>query len=124
MLVTMKIPPPSPAQILAQIAQIQSMELGKLCEYRHAARSPQAGSYFKLQRWQDGKNHTRHVRPEELPTVREAIEGYARFRQLTDQYVQRIVAQTRARLAQDVKKKLQSYSPHSRKKSKPCSSRS
>jgi hypothetical protein len=112
----------SPVQILAQIVQIQSMERGKLCEYRHAGRSSQAGSYFKLQMWQDGKNHTRHVRPEELPALRDALEGYARFGQLTDQYAQLIVAQTRARLEQDIKKKLRPYSRHCRKKSKDCSS--
>jgi hypothetical protein len=116
----MKNPSLSPAQILAQIAQIQSMELGKLCEYRHATRSPQAGSYFKLQIWQEGKNCTRHVRPEELPALREAIEGYARFRSLADQYAQLIVAQTRARLGEGVKKKIQPYSRHCRKKSKDC----
>ena len=59
----------------------------------------------------------RHVRPEELPAVREALEGYARFRTLVDQYAQLIVAETRARLEQGVKKKIQPYSRHGKKKS-------
>lgn len=113
----MKTPALTPAQILAQIAQIQSMEWGKLCEYRHPDRSPEAGPYYKLQLWYQGKNCTRHVRPEELPALREALEGYARFRGLTDQYAQLIVAQTRTRLEEGIKKKIRPYSRHWKKKS-------
>lgn len=109
--------PLSPAQILAQIAQIQSMEFGKLSEYRHSGRSQDSGSYFRLQIWKEGKNQSRHVRPEELPALREAVEGYDRFRTLIEQYAEAIVAQTRARLEEGVKKKIRPYSPHCRKKS-------
>lgn len=111
------IKPTSPAQLLAQIAQIQSMELGKLSEVQRPGRPEGSGSYFKLQIWQDGKNHTRHVRPEEVPALREAIEGYARFCALTEQYAQLVVQQTRTRLEEGVKKKIQPYSRHFRKKS-------
>lgn len=107
----------SPSQILAQIAQIQSMEFGKLSEYRHPDRSTDSGSYFRLQVWKDGKNHSRHVRPEELPALREALEGYARFRVLSEQYAQEIVSRTRGRLEEGVKKKIQPYSRHCRKRS-------
>jgi hypothetical protein len=110
------------AQLLAQIAQIQSMELGKLCEYRPTGRSADTNSYFKLQIWQDGKNRTRHVRPEELAELREALDGYARFQALVEQYTQLIVAETRARLEQGVKKKIQAYSRHGKKKSSDSSS--
>jgi len=113
----MKTTPLTPAQVLAQIAQIPSMERGKLCAYRHPGRSPEAGPYFKLQIWQKGQNRTRHVRPEELPALREALEGYARFRALSDQYAQLIVAQTRARLEEGIKKKIRPYSRHGKKKS-------
>lgn len=109
--------PLSPAQILAQIAQIHSMEFGKLSEYRRQDRPQQSGSYFKLQIWHEGKNHTRHVRPEELPALREALDGYARFRALADEYARQIVAQTRARLDEGIKKKFQPYSRHFRRKS-------
>ena len=112
----------SPAQLLAQIAQIQSMELGKLSEYRPTGRPADSTSYFKLQTWENGKNRTRHVRPEEVPAVREAIEGYARFQTLIEQYVQLVAAQTRERLEQGVKKKILPYSRHSKKKSSDSSS--
>ena len=107
---------PSPAQILAEIARIQAMEFGKLSEYQRPGRAKDSATYYRLQIWQDGKNHTRHVRPEELPALREAIDGYARFCALTQQYAQLIVRQTRTRLEEDVKKKIQPYSRHSRKK--------
>ena len=117
----MSKPKPS-AQILAQIAQIQSMEFGKLSEYHPPGRSKDSGPYFKLQIWQDGKNHTRHVRPEEVPALREAIAGYARFCSLTDEYARSVVTQTRAHLEESVKKKIQPYSRHFRKKSNASSS--
>jgi len=109
--------PPSAANLLAQIAQIDAMELGKLSEYCPPGRSKDSGPYYKLQSWQNGKNTTRHVRPEELPALRQALDGYARFQSLTDQYAQRVVAQTRARLEEGTKKKIQPYSRHSRKRS-------
>ena len=118
----MKQPPLTAAQILSQIARIQSMELGKLSEYSPTGRSKDAGAYFKLQAWQDGKNSTRHVRPEDLPDLQEAIAGYARFRELTGQYAQLIITETRSRLEQgSKKKKIQPYSRHSGKKSTECS---
>jgi hypothetical protein len=114
--------PVTPAQLLAPIAQIQSMELGKLSEYRPTGRSADTTAYFKLQLWDQGRNHTRHVRPEEVPAVREALEGYARFQALVEEYAQLIVAETRARLQQGVKKKIQPYSRHDKKKSSDSSS--
>ena len=100
--------PLTPAQILAEIAKIQSMEFGKLSEYQHATRSKDSTSYFRLQYWKDGKNHSRHVRPEELPALRAALDGYARFIQLTELYAQRIVELTRQQLEEGVKKKIHS----------------
>ena len=118
----MKPPRSTPAEILTQIAQIQSMEYGKLSEYRPTGRPLDAGPYFKLQIWQEGKNQTRHVRPEEIPALRQGIEGYARFCELSGQYAQLIVAQSRSRPEEGVKKKILPYSRHSTKRSKGSSS--
>lgn len=98
------------------------MEFGKLSEYCPPGRSKDAGPYFKLQIWRNGKNVTRHVRPEELPVLRQALEGYARFCALSDQYAELVVAQTRAQLEEGVKKKIQPYSRHSKKRSTDSSS--
>lgn len=98
---------PTPADLLSQIAQIQFMERGKLCSYLGTqARSAEADHHCKLQCWEHGKNLTRHVRSEQVPLVREALAGYARFQQLVDQYAQLIIEQTRSQLASvGVKKK-------------------
>lgn len=116
----MNMPPTSPAQILSQMAQIQSMERGKLSSYRRSGRSKECDTYFRLQTWIDGKNQTRHVRPEELPALQTALEGYARFCELSEQYVQLIVERTRGQREADTKKKIQPYSRHSRRKSNEC----
>ncbi|HQK02546.1 MAG TPA: hypothetical protein PLP12_18990 [Verrucomicrobiota bacterium] len=90
---------PSPDDILAQIAQIQLMERGKLCPYRLKDRRADAGPYYKLQCWEQGANHTRHVRPEQVPLLEEALAGYARFKELTEHYAQLVIAHTRQQLA-------------------------
>ncbi len=109
--------PPSARQLLAQIGAIQRMEKGTLSSYVPSGRSPSAGRYHKLQCWVAGKNVTRHVRPEELPAIKEALEGYARFQELSVQYASLIIQQTREQLDVDIKKKIQPYSRHSKRKS-------
>ena len=89
----------TPPDILAQIAHIPFMERGKLCAYYHKDRPADAGPYYKLQGWEQGKNHTRHVRPELVPLLEEALAGYAEFQQLTEQYAQIVIEQTRQQLA-------------------------
>lgn len=96
---------PTKSQILAQIAQIQLMERGKLSTYSFPDRSSAAGPYYKLQCWEDGKNHTRYVPPEQVPLLQEALAGQAKFEELTQQYAQLVIAETRAQLAAGSKKK-------------------
>ena len=88
-----------PADLLAQIARIPFMERGKLCAYHHKDRPADAGPYYKLQGWEQGKNHTRHVRLDQVPLLEEALAGYAQFQQLTEQYAQILIAQTRQQMA-------------------------
>ena len=108
---------PSPNDLLAQMAQIPTMERGKLSTYRRAGRSKNADTYHRLQIWQGGRNHSRHVRPEELPALEAALANYKRYCELSDQYVQLLVDRTRAQMAEGIKKKIQPYSRHSRRKS-------
>ncbi len=90
---------PPPADLLAQIAQIQLRERGKLCPYNFKDRSARRGPYFKLQRWEPGKNLTCPVRSEQVPVLEEARAGYAKFQQLVEQYAQIRIAPTRQPLA-------------------------
>jgi hypothetical protein len=89
----------SKQQILEQIAAIPAMEPGKLSSYSFKNRPGTTGPYYKLQHWQDGKNQTRYVRPQDLPVVEAALAGYARYQQLTKQYAELVIAQTRQDLA-------------------------
>ncbi len=114
--------PLTPQTLLEQILQIHSMEHGSLSI---AGRGPH-GPYYNLNSWENGKNQCRYLPQDKVPKVQQAIEGYQKYQQLTKQYAQQIVQQTRAQLNIGVKKKsspsllkshLKSASPRSRKSS-------
>jgi hypothetical protein len=108
--------PPNKTRLLEQIAAIPAMERGKLSPYTFKERSHASGPYHKLQRWQDGKNHTRYVSAAELPAVQTALAGYAQFRQLTGQYAELVIAETRQNIAGLKKKPSRPKSSSPRKK--------
>ncbi len=98
--------PATPTDLLTEIAQIQTMERGKLSTYSFQSRGPAASPYYKLQAWENGKNVTRYIRSEQVPLVEEALAGHARFQELVAAYAQLVIAQTREQLASvGVKKK-------------------
>ena len=96
--------PPDKTQLLQQIAAIPAMERGTLSDYFFKDRPGVSGPYHKLQYWRDGKNHTRYVSAEELPAVAAALAGHAQYRQLTEQYADLVVEETRQNIA-GIKKK-------------------
>jgi hypothetical protein len=108
---------PDKSRLLAQIAAIPAMERGKLSTYTFKERSNTAGPYHKLQRWQDGKNHTRYVPAAELPALQTALAGYVQFRQLTEQYADLVIEETRQNIAGSKKNQSRpkSSSPRRRK---------
>jgi hypothetical protein len=87
-------------EILSQIAQIKLMERGKLAACAFKDRSPDAPPHFKLQRWEHGKNHTQHVTQEQLPLLKDALAGFAKFQELTTQLSQLVMTETRQQLRQ------------------------
>jgi len=90
------------AQLLQQMAQIKRMERGKLTVMCQGPEGP----HYKLQAWENGKNVSRHVCRDQAETVQEALEGYHKFQDLTEQYAQTVIDQTRAELAAHSKKKI------------------
>jgi len=88
---------PAKTHLLEQIAAIPAMERGKLTPHS-------SGRHLKLQSWQEGKNHTRHVAADELPAVQSALAGYTQFRQLTEQYADLVIQETRQGIASAKKK--------------------
>lgn len=84
------------------------MERGKLTVMREGPR----GTYYKHQVWENGKNRSRYIPAEQAPAVEEAIESYQKFKELTAQYAQSIIDQTRAEWEAGSKKK--KYRPRPR----------
>jgi len=80
--------------LLQQIAAISAMERGKLSTYSFKERSGAAGPYHKLQHWEEGKNKTRYIPTDEVPRVAAALAGYAQYRQLTEEYAERVISET------------------------------
>ena len=105
--------PLTPQALIEQILQIQRMEHGSLSIIRQGPNGP----YYSLNSWEDGKNHCRYLPQDKVPEVQQAIEGYHKYKQITDQYAQQIIEQTRAQLNIGVKKKPQPNPASSRPKS-------
>jgi hypothetical protein len=99
--------------LVEQILQIQRMEHGSLSVIRQGPN----GSYYSLNSWENGKNCCRYLPQNKVPEVKQAIEGYHKYQQLTEQYAQQIIQQTRAQLDIGVKKKSQPNPENSRPKS-------
>jgi hypothetical protein len=106
-------PPLTPATLIEQILQIQRMEHGSLSIIRQGPNGP----YYNLNSWEEGKNHCRYLPPDKVPEVQQAIEGYHQYQQLTEQYAQQIIEQTRAQLNIGAKKKPHPNRASSRPKS-------
>src|SRR5512138_3150599 len=102
--------PLTPQSLIEQILQIQRMEHGSLSIIRQGPNGP----YYNLNSWENGKNQCRYLSQDKVPEVQKAIEGYHKYQQLTEQYAQQIVEQTRAQLDIGVKKKSSSSPPRSR----------
>jgi hypothetical protein len=91
-------------QLLRQIAAIPAMERGKLSSYSFKERSGAAGPYHKLQHWYNGQNQTRYIPADELSAVQAALAGYAQYQQLTEQYAELVITQTRQDIAASKKR--------------------
>src|SRR2546428_6565631 len=91
----------TPQSVLHEIAQIQRLDRGTLSVIRQGPEGP----YYNHQCYEEGRNVSRYVPSEQVSELKEAIEGYHRFQQLMQQYVQLMVEKTRAEREAGVKKK-------------------
>ena len=89
-------------QFCQHVAQIQRMERGKLTLMSQGPEGP----HYKLQAWENGKNISRHVSRDQADAVQAALDGYHEFQDLTEQYAQTVIEQTRAELVAHSKKKI------------------
>jgi hypothetical protein len=82
------------------------MERGKLSEVYRTRPVADGGGviclgpYYKLQTWEDGRNHTRHVPVAELPALQEDLANHRRFAELSAAYEASVIARSRALRAQ------------------------
>jgi hypothetical protein len=81
---TKTIPSKRSQDLLAQMGQIPVIIQGKVSERRQGGKV----TGCKLQRWRKGRNETRHVPAPLLETVRQGTQGYARFMELAQEYVE------------------------------------
>ncbi len=89
-----------PKSILKEIAAIPCMERGKISVTRQTPQGP----LYNHQTWENGKNVARYVPRDQVAAVQEAIAGFQRFKQLTEDYAQQVILKTRADRAARVKK--------------------
>lgn len=96
-------------QILVEMAQIDTMEKGRLTEeYRDSYKDGEPvklGPYYKHQRWENGKNLSRRVPVAKAEELRQAVDGYHRFKALAEEYAELTVEATRAEASEPRKKK-------------------
>jgi hypothetical protein len=89
-------------QILREIAAMTTLERGKLC----AMQAKSGRTYHNLQFWSGGRNRCEYVAQDQVGAVREAVDNYGRYRELTEEYAALAERQTReARTAGGAKKK-------------------
>jgi carbamate kinase len=93
--------PLTPQSLVEQILQIQQMEHGSLCVIGEGPNGP----YFNLNSWENHKNCCRYVPPDKVAAVRQAIEGYHKYQQLTEQYARQVVEKTRGELGIGVRER-------------------
>ena len=106
----------TPKSLLNDIAQIQHLDRGTVSVLRQGPQGP----YYNHQCYENGRNVSRYVPPEQVPELQAAIDGYRQVQELMAKYVQLMVEKTRAQRAAAAKKKLRLHNsswPKNRKSS-------
>lgn len=94
--------PPETRAILTKMAILTTMERGTLSEeYRtrpagDGSGAVRLGPYYKLQAWEQGRNASRRVPAEEVPTLQEDLANHQRFTELAAAFVEETITRTRA----------------------------
>lgn len=110
------------AQILEQLGRIDSMIRGHLSQQtlqrKSSVGTSSYGPYHILQRHEKGANNCQRISAEDLEFITEAVQGHARFQELTRRYAELTEQLTWDRQSAQVKKKFRRFSrPTSPKRS-------
>ena len=100
--------------IIGEIAAIPSAVQGKICEMRKQLSGGKVATYYNLQYWSDGRNHTMHIPREKLAQFRDAVRGGERLKALVAE-----LAETDARDILSSAPPLKKSSPRSRSRARP-----
>lgn len=104
-----------PESLLAQIARIHHLEKGTLSVLREGPNGP----CCNFQRWDGGRNVSEYIPADQVPLVKENLQGHAQFEALVESYVQTLSAATREqRLAGKKKRQRRSSSSPKKPRSK------
>lgn len=78
-------------QILQDMGAIDRLCRGHLSQQffksTRGGKTVRQGPYYVLQRWFRGKNLCERIPVDQVEPVRQGVEGYKRFRQLADEFV-------------------------------------
>src|SRR6266403_1082024 len=101
------------AKILEEIGRIDSMILGHLSQQtlhrKSSSGSASYGPYHILQRHENGTNTCQRISTEELEFITQAVQGHARFQELTRRYAELTEQLTWEQQSAQVKKKFQRF---------------
>lgn len=90
------------AKIKKALLELGHMHPGSLSQQKRSrGGSRRGGIYHQLSYSHAGKGHTKYVRPEDVPEVRQEIENCRRFRGLTTKWVELAIELAKLRRDQD-----------------------
>jgi hypothetical protein len=90
-------------RLLERMAGIERMERGKICRMTGRA-------HYNHQTWRDGRNVVRYVPVDKAASLQKAIDGYALFVKLAEEYADEIIRRTRVKSVAPAK----SRKPHNK----------
>lgn len=100
-------------KILEEIARIDSMVRGHLSQQtlhrKSSSGTASYGPYHILQRHEKGTNNCQRISNEELEFITQAVQGHARFQELTRRYAELTEQLTWEQQSAPVKKKFQRF---------------
>lgn len=100
-------------KILEEIARIDSMVRGHLSQQtlhrKSSSGTASYGPYHILQRHEKGTNNCQRISDEELEFITQAVQGHARFQELTRRYAELTEQLTWEQQSAPVKKKFQRF---------------
>jgi hypothetical protein len=101
------------AQILEEIGRIDSMIRGHLSQQtfqrKRSSGTASYGPYHILQRHENGTNNCQRISEEEVEFITQAVQGHARFQELTRRYAELTEQLTWDHQSAPVKKKYQRF---------------